>query len=217
MSDALILPGIQHQEFSMKTAFSTWNNRIAPVFDVARKIHVVEADAGRVIRETRESMVDDMPIRKALRLAELGINALVCGAISRPLEALIKAHGIQVIPFVAGDLSDVIQAWLCGRLEEALFAMPGSCRKGPGRRWGANRKYQEEYVMNGRVRGGAGRGGGQRKGQTGQRQARMRGPSAGNNTGNCLCPSCGYREPHKRGVPCIQNKCPECGAVMSRE
>ena len=35
--------------------------------------------------------------------------------------------GIEVIPFVAGDLGGIIRAWSEGRLARPLFAMPG-CR-----------------------------------------------------------------------------------------
>ena len=35
--------------------------------------------------------------------------------------------------------------------------------------------------------------------------------------GNCICPSCGAKAAHPRGVPCYQQKCPKCGAPMTRE
>jgi hypothetical protein len=34
--------------------------------------------------------------------------------------------------------------------------------------------------------------------------------------GNCVCPICGHREPHKRGTPCFDLKCPKCGNAMIR-
>lgn len=34
--------------------------------------------------------------------------------------------------------------------------------------------------------------------------------------GECLCPNCGHREPHQRGVPCYMKKCPQCGTLMAR-
>jgi len=199
----------------MKAAFAHWDHRIAPVFDIARRIHVAEAQSGRIVSETEQVLADDMPIRKALRLAELGVGTLVCGAISRPLQAIVAAYGIQVIPFVAGDLSEVIQAWLSGGLKGDTFAMPGCC--GRRRRRGMNEMNQEEYLMNGRRLGGVGPGGGQGQGRGGQGRGRMGGPLAGGAGGTCLCPKCGHREPHERGVPCVQKQCPKCGTSMTRE
>lgn len=34
--------------------------------------------------------------------------------------------------------------------------------------------------------------------------------------GECVCPNCGYREPHQVGTPCYSKKCPKCGAPMTR-
>ncbi|MFC1509245.1 hypothetical protein ACFL60_06120 [Candidatus Omnitrophota bacterium] len=35
-------------------------------------------------------------------------------------------------------------------------------------------------------------------------------------SGNCVCPSCGTKAPHSRGMPCNQMTCPQCGTVMTR-
>ena len=35
--------------------------------------------------------------------------------------------------------------------------------------------------------------------------------------GRCICPKCGYESPHRRGVPCQDERCPTCGAKMLRE
>jgi len=35
--------------------------------------------------------------------------------------------------------------------------------------------------------------------------------------GNCICIRCGYSKPHTPGVPCMEEKCPKCGARMFRE
>lgn len=55
--------------------------------------------------------------------------------------------------------------------------------------------------------GGAGGGGG---------RGRMGGFGLGLG-GNCICPACGYKQPHQRGVPCNSLKCPQCGQMMTRE
>jgi predicted Fe-Mo cluster-binding NifX family protein len=201
----------------MKAAFAHWDNRIAPVFDIARQVHVVEAESGRIVAETEEALADDLLVQKVIRLAELGVGTLVCGAISKPMHEMVAAYGIEAIPFVAGDLREVIQAWLSGNLERDTFAMPGCRGRGRGRRRGMRGMNKEEYLMNGRKRGGMGQGGGQVQGRGGQGRGRMGGPLAGGPGGTCLCPKCGHREPHERGVSCVQKQCPKCGTAMTRE
>jgi len=36
-------------------------------------------------------------------------------------------------------------------------------------------------------------------------------------SGNCVCPSCGTKVPHQRGIPCYEMKCPKCGSRLTRE
>jgi len=55
---------------------------------------------------------------------------------------------------------------------------------------------------------GLGRGGGR------GRQAGGFGLGPG---GNCVCPNCGKKVPHQRGVPCYTLKCEKCGSPMTRE
>lgn len=223
----------------MKAAFAVWDNRIAPVFDVVRKIYLVEAEAGKVIHEMEQSLGGELPVQKAFRLSELGVGTLVCGAISRPLHVMVAASGIEVIPFIAGELKDVVLAWLTGGLDGDVFVMPGCCGRGH-RRFAEKRGLckegivpqeslrRKEYIMprgdgtgpTGKGQGsgrGMGQGGGRGKGQAGQSAGRMGGPSAAGSGGFCVCPQCGKKEPHQRGVPCYERKCPECGANMIRE
>lgn len=64
---------------------------------------------------------------------------------------------------------------------------------------------------------GRGRGqGGQGQGR-GRGPGRMGGPKAAGPDGNCICPNCGHKVPHKVGQPCYEVNCPECGAQMTRE
>ena len=65
----------------------------------------------------------------------------------------------------------------------------------------------------GRGRGGGGRG----RAPSGGGIGRMGGPKAAGPSGYCVCPSCGYKEPHVVGVPCYKKNCPQCGGRMIRE
>ncbi len=35
--------------------------------------------------------------------------------------------------------------------------------------------------------------------------------------GFCICPKCENKTSHHRGIPCQEEKCPECGAKLLRE
>jgi len=63
--------------------------------------------------------------------------------------------------------------------------------------------------------GPMGGGGGRGLGRGGGR-GRMGGFGMGP-AGYCVCPNCGKRVPHQRGVPCYQMKCPGCGTTMTRQ
>lgn len=113
----------------MRVAFAVWNDRIAPVFDVVREVRLADFESGRVVREeTLYPLQEGSLTEKAVWLAELKVEVLVCGAISRPLQSVVAGYGIQVVPFLAGNLQEIIRAWLDGTLESGHFAMPGCCR-----------------------------------------------------------------------------------------
>ena len=33
----------------------------------------------------------------------------------------------------------------------------------------------------------------------------------------CICVHCNIRKPHEKGIPCRNNKCPNCGKIMFKE
>ena len=35
--------------------------------------------------------------------------------------------------------------------------------------------------------------------------------------GECICPECGNKVPHQRGIPCFKRKCKKCGSMMIRK
>jgi ssDNA-binding Zn-finger/Zn-ribbon topoisomerase 1 len=35
--------------------------------------------------------------------------------------------------------------------------------------------------------------------------------------GYCICPKCNYRKEHVPGVPCREERCPNCGSALIRE
>lgn len=118
----------------MVVAFPCWQQRLAPLFDTVGEVMLIDTNDGDVARPTSAPLPAGAPLHKVLALVGLGVGTLVCGAISRPLHEMITAYGIEVIPFVVGDLQEVIRAWRDGRLEQDAFVMPGCRGRRRGRR-----------------------------------------------------------------------------------
>lgn len=139
----------------MKVALATWNGRISPVFDVARQVLMIDVEDGRVIARHEKTLPGTDPQAQAGRLAALGPQTLICGAISAPMAALLATSKIRVIPFTAGDVERVLGAWLLGTLPNPDLSMPGCCGqrrrchiRGAGGRAGRGRRLTEKPEFN---------------------------------------------------------------------
>lgn len=137
----------------MKVALPEWNGRISPVFDAAGRIVVVMIENDGESGRESHSLTETRPGPRAMRLSELGVSTLVCGAVSNEMARAVEAAGISIVPWVAGEIDEVIAAYIAGSLDAPAFRMPGCGGRrmrrgrgacGPGGRGGG---------------GGAGRGG----------------------------------------------------------
>jgi len=124
----------------MIVAIPVWQGRVSPVFDVAGQLLVVQTDGSVELARRQEAIPEEDPHRRVQRLQALGVETLICGAISRPLEDLLVAGRIDVIPRICGDAEDVLRAFLSVELEEDRFAMPGCCGQKQRRRRGRCRR-----------------------------------------------------------------------------
>ncbi|MBZ4660242.1 MAG: nitrogenase molybdenum-iron cofactor biosynthesis protein NifB/NifX-related protein iron-sulfur [Desulfacinum sp.] len=202
-------------------AIAVLRGRVAPVLDWSTRILVVSG-AGTSGSELME-MADCRPYERLARLRAQGVQTLICGALSPELLHYAQGLGIRIIHGVAGDIQEVLEAYEAGKLDQARFWLPG-CR-GPRRYREAGplgaQPWTKGDIMSfgsgrgsGRCGGGQGRGqgrGGQGKGG-GQGAGRGRGGAAG----TCVCPKCGAKAEHQRGIPCTQTPCPKCGTSMVR-
>ena len=117
----------------MRVAFPVWEGRISPVFDTSGTLLVVDCDGSRDVGRIEERLDGLIAPRRAARLSELGVHVLICGALSHPLRSMLVSYGIHVVPFVSGEVEQVLSVYLSGGLEDPGFAsrfrMPG-CRGG---------------------------------------------------------------------------------------
>jgi predicted Fe-Mo cluster-binding NifX family protein len=118
---------------TVRLAITVWNGRIAPVFDVAGTLRLVELAENTVTQDQLVSLPFDRGIfSRVVALTGLKTDVLVCGAVSRPVHRMLADSGIEVHSFVSGEVEEVLKAFLEGSFDEAVFFMPG-CGGGRGR------------------------------------------------------------------------------------
>jgi predicted Fe-Mo cluster-binding NifX family protein len=109
----------------MKVAIAVWQDCVSSVLDFSQRLVVVELQDGRETGRTEVDLGEHSALAKLAKLRDLGIDVLICGAVSQPLAAAALACGIQLLPYVTGGVDDVLRAYGAGQLSRPQFALPG--------------------------------------------------------------------------------------------
>jgi len=120
----------------MKIAIPVWKGYVSSAFDFAHRLLLVDLVNGRETGRSEISLPPESIPERANRLKTLGVEVLICGAISRSLTSLVAASGIIVLPYVIGPVDEILKAYITGRLGQPQFILPGfwpGARKGFGR------------------------------------------------------------------------------------
>lgn len=109
----------------MRIAIPIWKERVSPVFDVAKHLLVVDIEDSTEVARELKTVTEDQLTDRAQYLADLRVEFLICGAISRSLELILGARGVGVIPQFCGTAEEILQAFLSGTISDRRFLMPG--------------------------------------------------------------------------------------------
>lgn len=100
------------------------------MFDAASRILLVDIDKGREVRRNKRALLQWGALARARYVSQCGVQVLICGVISWPLENALVSMGVQVLACTCGPIEDVINAFLNDKLAEKEFIMPGCfCRQ----------------------------------------------------------------------------------------
>ena len=182
-------------------AIPVLRSRVAPVLNWCSSIRLFPEDpayqgAGQEINVSHLEAGQRLAL-----LQERGVKTLICGALSPDLLKCAQKLGIKVVCGVAGEVEEVRRSYWQDRLDQPQFWLPG-CR--------GLRRYRSGF-RGGRACPGLARGAGRSRKKTGG------GQNFAWTEGVCVCPDCGFKNPHKQGIPCYQTVCPKCGQRLIRE
>ncbi len=120
----------------MRVGVTIWGNIISPVFDAARTLLVADINAGRIANREQFMLHPGSPVLQIETLRRAGVNVLICGAVSEVPANMIEGAGIRLIPFITGNVDEVLHAFLRQQLPTADFMMPGCGNRRRRRRRG---------------------------------------------------------------------------------
>lgn len=112
----------------MNVAISIWQDRISPVFDTSQCLQIFTVN-GEQVDSRRENISERLALSKIQWLTELGIDVLICGAITPSLHFDVLAAGIEVWPFACGYAELILNDFLTNNKIDSRFFMPGYGRQ----------------------------------------------------------------------------------------
>lgn len=129
----------------MKIAIPVWQKRVAPVFDVAATFIIITENGNSLSREQFE-IHSESAVERISLLVKLNVDLLICGAISKSLQLFATNNSIELIPFVSGDVDEIISAWKNGSIFNCSFNMPGCGQRKRFQQRGRNKRSKKDVV-----------------------------------------------------------------------
>lgn len=103
-----------------------FESRISPVLDSCNHMVMVDIDQGREIRR-REISLEKIDLAERIDVfVRWGIGKIICAGVSDLMCRYIATKEITLISGIAGELEKILDAYLCNRLGDACFMMPGT-------------------------------------------------------------------------------------------
>lgn len=110
---------------TVRVAIPIWQERVSPVLDVASRLLVVTCRAGKPVRRKEFLLSQLSPEALAESVAELGVDVLLCAALSESLFRSLERRGVRVRPHLCGDVEPLLRAFIQGGVRRSEFRMPG--------------------------------------------------------------------------------------------
>jgi predicted Fe-Mo cluster-binding NifX family protein len=108
-----------------RLAIPVFESRVSPVLDSCKRLVVVDIEKGREVRR-QELTLEKMSAHERIEvMARWGIHKIICAGVSDVMCRFLAGKNIALISGIAGELEKIINAYICNRLDDACFVMPG--------------------------------------------------------------------------------------------
>jgi predicted Fe-Mo cluster-binding NifX family protein len=113
-----------------RVGIPVFESRVSPVLDSCNRLLVVDIDEGHEVNRVEISL-EKINITERIEIfTRWGIRKIICAGVSDIMCRYLAAKRIMLISGIAGKLEDILNAYLCNKLDDVCFSMPG---KGGGK------------------------------------------------------------------------------------
>ena len=108
-----------------RVGIPVFESRVSPVLDSCNRLVVVDIDSGREINRVEISL-EKINITERIEIfTRWGIRKIICAGVSDVMCKYLAARKIMLISGIAGKLEEILNAYICDKLDDACFTMPG--------------------------------------------------------------------------------------------
>jgi predicted Fe-Mo cluster-binding NifX family protein len=113
-----------------RIAIPIFKSRVSPVLDSCTRILIVDIEQNLETERT-ELYLDEFSLSERVSMLQKShVTTVICGGITDVLHNMLKSIHISVVVGIAGEVEEVVAAFMAGRLDERSFYMPGYKKQG---------------------------------------------------------------------------------------
>jgi predicted Fe-Mo cluster-binding NifX family protein len=112
-----------------RIAIPVFESRVSPVLDSCRRIVLIDIDDGQEVNRS-EILLEKLSLMERLdMLSRWGIKKIICAGVSDTMCKFLAGQNILLVTGIAGEIERIINAYICNRLDNDCYSMPGKQRQ----------------------------------------------------------------------------------------
>ncbi len=108
-----------------RVAIPVFEQRVSPVLDLCHQMVIIDLDEGKEVQRHKLSLQMLSLSERCELISRWRVGKIICAGVSNLMVKLLAGKNIMLIDGKAGELDKIIEAYICNRLDDSCFIMPG--------------------------------------------------------------------------------------------
>lgn len=93
-------------------AVPVFQDRVSPLMDVSNRYVIYETTDGEIRQKIDINLNADAEPQRVEKLKDIGVDTIICGAISGYVAHIVGEKGMRLLPMIYGPIDEVIDSYL---------------------------------------------------------------------------------------------------------